>query len=112
MSESFKPNRSKIDGLIAKALKEAGLKCTVKELVALDRRYSNNTVKPLWCGYERYVDLKTGRTVYVGLTDPSKPSVSVREKADKFAQAKGEKKLARIQARAAKKAVKAKAVSA
>jgi hypothetical protein len=91
VSTSFKPNRAKIDSLISKALKESGLKCTVKELVPLDRRYSNNTVAPLWQGYERYVDVESGRTVYVGLTNPAEPAVSVRDKADKFALAKGRK---------------------
>lgn len=110
MSQSVKftitaDRREKIDRLIRKALKEAGLDVKVSNLVPLDRRHLNTKN---CAGYERWCDVKSGRTIFVGLTHPEAPTVSVREKRDARAQAKAEKKLARLEARNARQAAKVK----
>lgn len=101
--------REAIDNLIRK---EAKAKFGVWPGIdaPLDHRYTNregNAEKKIagWSGYERYL-LGNGHTVYVGLTNPSEPSVSFSEKPDTRAQKKVEAKKKREAARAERKAVR------
>jgi len=103
--------RDKITDAIKKAMKAALGHERVSELVPLDHRYSNrkgDAEKKIagWTGYERYCDLKSGHTVYVGLSDPSDPKATVSAKPDKYAQGKAEKKMKRLADREARKAQK------
>ena len=99
--------REAIDNLIRTEIKKK-FGHIVPVIAALDHRYSNregNAEKKIagWGGYERFC-LENGHTIYVGLTNPSDPQVSVSEQVDKFAQGKAEKKIKKAEARAARKA--------